>query len=110
MDSTGTNFAQQDFFRGPKIHAKWGPTALRFQLTFKPNLTKSVWCVWYNIVIVVGVPKFNRAMTSIYDVDEEPKNIVFRAFFIVVCDCILEDWSPTFFLLVESNGEGLCSL
>ena len=52
------------------------------------------------------------ALTSVYDVDEEPKNIVLRAFLMVVWDCILEPGcSPTFFLLPEeSKGEGLCSL
>ena len=70
-----------------------------------PNLHGYV-CVWYNI----GVPNVIARLTSIYDVDEEPKNIVFKAFLMVVWDCILEGWSPTFFLLDESKGEGLCSL
>ena len=62
--------------------------------------------------IMYLVCSVDTGMTSVYDVDEEPKNIVLRAFLMVVWDCILEPGcSPTFFLLPEeSKGEGLCSL
>lgn len=57
--------------------------------------SKSVFGVSFTFILHPSLLNSNEApviigMTSIYDVDEEPKNIVFRAFFMVVWDCILE--------------------